>query len=99
MSGLMVAVRRQVLAAIYAAALAAVYTSSCMAADDDFYKGKTLTMAVASKPGGGTDTSARRNRVRPGPASGPSPRPPDSLQAGLTTSSWTSSGRPCAAAT
>ncbi len=60
MSGLMVAASRlRLLAAICTAALAGAYASSCMAADDDFYKGKTLTMAVASKPGGGTDTSAR----------------------------------------
>jgi hypothetical protein len=30
-----------------------------MAAAEDFYKGKTLTMMIASRPGGGTDTTAR----------------------------------------
>ncbi len=30
-----------------------------MAAAEDFYKGKTLTMMIASRPGGGTDTTGR----------------------------------------
>ena len=43
----------------FAAAVVAAVSGSVAAAAQDFYKGKTLTVVVASNPGGGTDTTAR----------------------------------------
>jgi tripartite-type tricarboxylate transporter receptor subunit TctC len=37
----------------------AAATNPVLAADQDYYKGKVLTMIIGSKPGGGTDTTAR----------------------------------------
>src|SRR5690348_18440691 len=41
------------------AAFAGLLPAAAWAADADFYKGKTLTMVVATGPGGGYDTYAR----------------------------------------
>ena len=48
---------RMALGAMFGAAILASGGSSALA--QDFYKGKTFTIVVASNPGGGTDTTAR----------------------------------------
>jgi len=47
------------LTTILAVATAAVAAPSFPAAAEDFYAGKTLTVMIASRPGGGTDTTGR----------------------------------------
>jgi hypothetical protein len=50
---------RQSISVLAAAAAAMLLPHTVVAADDGFYKGKTFTVAIASRAGGGTDTTGR----------------------------------------
>ena len=52
-------VARFVLPAVLVGALGVVADSNARAAETDYYKGKTFTVMVATRPGGGTDTVGR----------------------------------------